>query len=116
MSPTRLSAVKTPNGPSAKTRVPIGMLPNFAVWSPRFLTVIRNESPLRRLGERERMLRVPEALREEAPEEELAGLRAEPVEPPAADPQRDDARGLLDDLGDPQVVAAAVRIGRATRK
>ena len=45
MGVTRLWAVKTPKGPSAKTRVPTGIVPSLAVWSPRLLTVIRNESP-----------------------------------------------------------------------
>ena len=45
LSSVRDSSVKTPNGPSAKTLVPTGISPNFALWSPRFLTVIRNVSP-----------------------------------------------------------------------
>ena len=38
-------AVNTPNGPSANTRVPTGISPSLAVWSPRAFTVIRKESP-----------------------------------------------------------------------
>ena len=45
MSSVRLSAVNTPNEPSANTRVPTGIRASLALWSPRFLTAIRNESP-----------------------------------------------------------------------
>ena len=45
LSSVRLSAVNTPNEPSASTRVPTGTRASLALWSPRFLTVIRNESP-----------------------------------------------------------------------
>ena len=45
LSSVRLSSVKTPNGPSANTLVPTGISPNFALWSPRSLTVIRNDFP-----------------------------------------------------------------------
>ena len=41
----RVSEVKTPNGPSARTRVPTLIRSNLAVWSPSALTVIRNELP-----------------------------------------------------------------------
>ena len=63
---------------------------------------------LGRLRERIRMLRVPEAFREEPPEEELAGLRVELVEVATGDPQRDDPGGLLDHVGDPQAEAERV--------
>ena len=59
----------------------------------------------RRLRERERMLRVPEASGQEAPEEELSRLGAEPLEP--APPIRSETTPgrLVDHLGDPQVEA-----------
>ncbi len=61
-----------------------------------------------RLRERERVLRVPEAPGQEAPEEELSRFGAEPLEAAAADPERDDAGRLLDHLDDPQVVAGGL--------
>ena len=64
--------------------------------------------PVGRLRDRERVLRVPEPLREEPPEEELPGLRPEPVEPAAGDAQRDHPGRLVDHLGDLHVVAERV--------
>src|SRR5882672_9865457 len=46
---------------------------------------------------------------EEAPEEELPRLRAQPPEVPTADVHRDDAGALRDDLLDPQAVAQRIR-------
>ena len=64
--------------------------------------------PVGRRGERERMRAPPAARREEAPDEELAGARAQPVETAAGDPDGDDARPLVDDGGDAQPVAEHV--------
>ena len=41
----RAASVKRPKGPSATTRVPTGIVPMRAVWSPAALTLIRSERP-----------------------------------------------------------------------
>ena len=41
----REASVKTPNGPSATTRVPGVSRSIFAEWPPRFLIVMRNDRP-----------------------------------------------------------------------
>ena len=45
LSRRRAAPVKTPNGPSASTRVPGLIAANRALWSPSALTVIRSERP-----------------------------------------------------------------------
>ena len=45
LSDRRRSFVKTPNGPSASTRVPGWISAMRAVWSPSPFTVIRSEPP-----------------------------------------------------------------------
>jgi len=52
----RASSVKSPNGPSATTRVPTGMRPIRRVWSPAAFAVMRNDRPSGAAAEkRERM-------------------------------------------------------------
>ena len=80
----------------------------FGEWLPRFLAVIRRVFPVGRCGQREGKRRPPEARGEETPDEELARLGAHLVEPPADDPQRDDAGALLHHLGDAHSVPDAV--------
>ena len=57
---------------------------------------------VRRGRERERMRGPPASAREEAPREELARGRVQPVEPPAGDPDRHHARPLGRNLDDAQ--------------
>ena len=45
LSPRRLASVKTPNGPSARTRVPTGSDASAPLWSPSAFTVIRSDRP-----------------------------------------------------------------------
>ena len=86
MGSTRLSAVKTPKGPSTKTRVPTGIFPSLALWSPRFLTVIRNDSPVG-ASESENgcfVYQKPSARKRQ--KKNCPALGSEPFEAPAADP------------------------------
>ena len=69
-----------------------------------------------RLRERERVLRLPEASREEAPEEELTGLGAEPVEPRPPIRSETTPGALLRHLGDPEVEACGPCQWSAMRK
>ena len=43
--PRRNDSVNVPNGPSATTRVPTGIVPILEVWSPEALTLIRSDLP-----------------------------------------------------------------------
>lgn len=56
-------------------------------------------------GEGEGQGRRPEPAPQEAPAEELAGFGTQPGHSPAPDEHRDDARALVADLDDPQLVA-----------
>ena len=89
------ASVKTPNGPSATTRVPTGVAPARACSRRRAFTVIRSESPSGAAESENGCAFAQRPRREEAPEEELAGVCVQPVEPAPGDPERDDARAFL---------------------
>ena len=91
----RDASVKTPNGPSATTRVPGLSWSIFAEWPPRFLIVMRNDLPSGADESENGSGAHQKPLVEEAPAEELPRRGAHLVEPAADDAQRDDARALV---------------------
>ena len=103
----RAAAVKAPNGPSAITRVPGGIVPQASVKSPTPLTVIRSRRPSG-AADSENGCASHQRSRVRKRQVKNCPARApQPVEAHAADLDGHDARRLLDHARDPQAVAQA---------
>ena len=101
----RRAPVRTPYGPSMKTRVPIGIPRSAVDQSPSSLIVIRSQAPFGRRRDRERVRPPPAVAGQEPPHEVLAGADRQLVEVASGHVDREDAGRLVDDGRHAQPVA-----------
>ena len=101
------SAVKWPNGPSAKTRGPGLSAASRLEWSPSVPTVIRRRNG----GHRVRVRRAQVPPRDETEQQEVARPHAQPVDVGAGEPDAVEAVPLGDDGGDAHPALPGVHRG-----